>query len=217
MTHALAVRVLGGDLGSVPLADTAALVSSPVDVSLPGPGTVAGFSGRRVDRQVRPWGVRVCAGAGGGLSPTSRPLSLQAFFKYVSFLDPGLIMRLDFGAGTALLPESVAVADPRSAAAAPLAVLTPWQSTRLAGFDASEFTATQSFVKSTDGTAQIPIFVVRRKTAEAGPRPTLLYGYGGFSESGCCDSFLKEHLPTCVPWPPARRRCQPRTEFLCHA
>ena len=153
----------------------------------------------------------------GCLLPPFLPPHWQAFFKYVSFLDPGLVMRLDFGAGAALLPESVAVADPRSAAAgAPLAVLTPWQSTRLAGFDASEFTATQSFVKSTDGTAQIPIFIVRRKTAEAGPRPTLLYGYGGFSESGWCGASLRGRLLTYVPWAP-QCRCEPRTKLLCNA
>ena len=52
VTHALALRVLGGDLGSVSLAETGTIVSAPVDVALPGPGTIAGFSGRRVDRQV---------------------------------------------------------------------------------------------------------------------------------------------------------------------
>ena len=107
---------------------------------------------------------------------------LQAFFKFVSFLDPGLIMRLDFSAGAVMGPESVAVDDPRVPTGSTLAVLTPWQRTKLPGFDATEFTATQSFVPSTDGTAQIPIFVVRRKAATPGPRPTLLYGYGGFSE-----------------------------------
>ncbi|MBY4129584.1 S9 family peptidase [Rhodococcus fascians] len=47
-------------------------------------------------------------------------------------------------------------------------------------FDADGMTVGQFFARSDDGTS-IPYFVVRR--ADAGPGPTLLYGYGGFEIS----------------------------------
>ncbi|MSX07538.1 MAG: S9 family peptidase, partial [Actinobacteria bacterium] len=47
-------------------------------------------------------------------------------------------------------------------------------------FDADGMTVEQFFAESDDGTA-IPYFVVRR--GDAGPGPTLLYGYGGFEIS----------------------------------
>ncbi|WP_415973164.1 prolyl oligopeptidase family serine peptidase [Rhodococcus sp. 077-4] len=47
-------------------------------------------------------------------------------------------------------------------------------------FDSDGMTVEQFFARSDDGT-QIPYFVVRR--ADAGPGPTLLYGYGGFEIS----------------------------------
>jgi prolyl oligopeptidase len=50
-----------------------------------------------------------------------------------------------------------------------------------ARFDAGELVTEQFEATSKDGT-QIPYFVVRRKDAK-GPRPTILYGYGGFEIS----------------------------------
>lgn len=125
-------------------------------------------------------------------------------------------MRLDFRSDAAIGAESVSIAHPDGAT---LAVLTPWKRTLLPGFDASEFTATQSFVTSDDGTAQLPIFVVRRKTASSSPRPTLLYGYGGFSEalrySGCLFALHVLHLITFSAALP--RRCQLGTVILGNA
>lgn len=48
-------------------------------------------------------------------------------------------------------------------------------------FDAAPYVSEQFVAISKDGT-KIPYFVVRRKD-QAGPAPTLLYGYGGFEES----------------------------------
>ncbi|WP_072690674.1 prolyl oligopeptidase family serine peptidase [Rhodococcus marinonascens] len=48
-------------------------------------------------------------------------------------------------------------------------------------FDADGILVSQHFAVSDDGT-EIPYFVVRREDA-AGPRPTMLYGYGGFENS----------------------------------
>lgn len=164
VTHALGLRVISGNLVDVRLADTASLVSSVVEIELPGPGTIAGFSGRRVDS--------------------------VAFCKFVSFLDPGQILCLDFRAATTSLPVPAggsSVPFPASVASAsehPLAVLSSWHRTLLAGFDPTEFISERSFVPSTDGKAQLPIFTVRRRTASGGgtaAQPTLLYGYGGFN------------------------------------
>ncbi|MFZ2511290.1 MAG: prolyl oligopeptidase family serine peptidase [Gordonia sp. (in: high G+C Gram-positive bacteria)] len=49
-------------------------------------------------------------------------------------------------------------------------------------FDAAGITTEQFFATSTDGT-QIPYFVVKADGVDDGPRPTLLYGYGGFGNS----------------------------------
>lgn len=46
-------------------------------------------------------------------------------------------------------------------------------------FDASNVSVTQGFATSKDGT-KVPYFLIRPQQEEAGPQPTLLYGYGGF-------------------------------------
>lgn len=49
-------------------------------------------------------------------------------------------------------------------------------------FDAAGVSTRQFFATSDDGT-RVPYFVVMRDDAGDGPRPTLLYGYGGFENS----------------------------------
>ncbi len=49
-------------------------------------------------------------------------------------------------------------------------------------FDAGGMSVEQRFARSADGTA-VPYFVVRPPGADDEPRPTLLYGYGGFEVS----------------------------------
>ncbi len=58
---------------------------------------------------------------------------------------------------------------------------TPWFEPKLA-FDPERFSVKQRFYRSKDGT-RVPMFVVRKAGGPAGPRPTLLYGYGGFNIS----------------------------------
>jgi prolyl oligopeptidase len=48
-----------------------------------------------------------------------------------------------------------------------------------AQFDASQFTVSQHFARSKDGT-RVPYFLVRRKTDSEGPVPALIHAYGGF-------------------------------------
>ena len=48
-----------------------------------------------------------------------------------------------------------------------------------AQFDASQFTVSQHFVQSKDGT-RVPYFLVRKKTESEGPVPALIHAYGGF-------------------------------------
>ena len=61
-------------------------------------------------------------------------------------------------------------------------------------FNPDDYTTEQVFYKSKDGT-RVPMFVSYRKgfDRKAGPRPTLLHGYGGF-ESSQVPSFARETL-----------------------
>lgn len=88
----------------------------------------------------------------------------EFFFQLKSFLTPGIIYRYDF--------------------AEPNADLTVFREVKLNldGFDKKNFEVKQVFYPSRDGT-KIPMFIVRKKLSDAGPRPTILYGYGGFSIS----------------------------------
>ena len=56
-----------------------------------------------------------------------------------------------------------------------------------ARFDAAEFSARQTFATSSDG-VKVPCFIIEPK-GRGGPRPTLLYGYGGF-EIALTPSYL---------------------------
>ncbi len=49
-------------------------------------------------------------------------------------------------------------------------------------FDHTQFTTRQVFYTSKDGT-RVPMFLLHRKDLPPGPRPTILYGYGGFNVS----------------------------------
>jgi prolyl oligopeptidase len=82
----------------------------------------------------------------------------ETFFAFTSFNQPTTIYRYDVKTGA----ESV------------------WAAPRLA-FNPQDYKVEQLFYSSRDGT-RIPMFVVR-KAGVKGPRPTLLYGYGGFDIS----------------------------------
>ena len=82
----------------------------------------------------------------------------ETFFAFTSFNRPTTIYRYDVASGA----ERV------------------WEAPKLA-FNPDDYSVEQRFYASKDGT-RVPMFIVKRKD-EAGPAPTLLYGYGGFDIS----------------------------------
>ena len=95
-------------------------------------------------------------GTAGGLS--GKMGEDEAFFYFTSFNRPTTIYRYDAASGA----------------------VTPWAAPKVA-FSPDDFTVEQRFYNSKDGT-KVPMFIVRKK-GQAGPAPTLLYGYGGFDIS----------------------------------
>jgi len=86
--------------------------------------------------------------------------SSETFYAFSSFNRPSTIYRYDSATG-----ESRVFAQPTLS------------------FDPDAYEVSQVFYSSKDGT-RVPMFVVRRRDlANAGPRPTVLYGYGGFNIS----------------------------------
>lgn len=83
----------------------------------------------------------------------------ETFFAFTSYATPTTIFRYDVKSGRA----------------------TPWATPRVA-FNPADFDVDEQFYASKDGT-RIPIFIVRKKGLPTGPRPTLLYAYGGFNIS----------------------------------
>lgn len=90
----------------------------------------------------------------------------EIFIQLQSFVSPGIIYRYDF-------------ADP-NAKPTVLYEMKP----NLNGFDANNFDVKQVFYPSLDGT-KVPMFIMQKKTtkSKSGPKPTLLYGYGGFANA----------------------------------
>ncbi|MEZ5498588.1 MAG: prolyl oligopeptidase family serine peptidase [Steroidobacteraceae bacterium] len=84
----------------------------------------------------------------------------ETFFSFVDHLRPAEVLRYDI-AGNTVLPYR----EPRQI------------------LDPTQYQTRQVFYASRDGT-RVPMFIVeKRGTASPGPRPTLLYGYGGFNVS----------------------------------
>ena len=84
----------------------------------------------------------------------------ETFFAFSSYNHPTTIYRYDATTGAT----------------------TVWAQPKVA-FDPQDFAVEQRFYRSKDGT-RIPLFLVHRKDLDLDkPRPTLLYGYGGFNAS----------------------------------
>jgi prolyl oligopeptidase len=87
------------------------------------------------------------------------PEDSETFYSFASYNRPATIYRYDVKTG-----RSEVFAQPELA------------------FDPAQYQVEQVRYRSKDGTS-VPMFLVRRKDLPAGPRPTLLYGYGGFNIS----------------------------------
>ena len=85
----------------------------------------------------------------------------ETFYSFSSFATPPSIYRYDMESGESKLLMQADV-----------------------DFDPEEYTVTQVFFDSKDGSVKVPMFVAHRKGIELdGKNPTLLYGYGGFNIS----------------------------------
>lgn len=90
----------------------------------------------------------------------------ELFIPLHSFLSPGIIYRYDF-----TQPNTTNFTVFRE------------MQLNFDGFNRNDYDAKQVFYSSHDGT-KIPMFIVqRRSSSHSGPKPTYLYGYGGFSSS----------------------------------
>jgi prolyl oligopeptidase len=98
-----------------------------------------------------------------------RTSDTSVYFTFTSYTTPTTIYRYDVATGA----------------------VDTWQSIQ-APFDPSSFSTEQVFVKSKDGT-RIPMTLLRKKGV-SGPRPTILYGYGGFNIS-ITPSFNVNYIP----------------------
>lgn len=99
-------------------------------------------------------GIGQASGFAGG------PDATETFYRFGSFTTPNTIYRMDLTNGTSEVFKAPKV-----------------------DFDPADFVVEQEWYTSKDGT-KVPMFIVHRKDVDSSsPRPTLLYGYGGFNIS----------------------------------
>jgi prolyl oligopeptidase len=115
-------------------------------------------------RKVALPGIGTASGFGG------KETDGETFFAFTSYNRPTSIYRYDVKSGQA----------------------TEWAAPPLK-FNPDDFTVTQQFYASKDGT-RVPMFIVRKK-GTSGPAPTVLYGYGGFNVS-----MTPGYSPTRMAW-----------------
>ncbi|EPQ29036.1 uncharacterized protein PFL1_03326 [Pseudozyma flocculosa PF-1] len=105
----------------------------------------------------------------------------HAFVQFVSFVNPGQIVRLDWTGKTA---GSDKVTSQKL-----------YSSTRVAGIRSEDFVSEQIFITSKDGT-RVPMFVTHPKSLERnGSAPAILYFYGGFNIP-----IMPSFVPTMMTW-----------------
>ena len=124
-----------------------------------------GLDGRPIDKVTLP-GIGTASGFSGDASDS------ETFFSFASFNMPTTIYRYDSKSGA----------------------VTPWAQPQV-GFKAEDFTVSQRFYQSKDGT-RVPMFLVHRRDLDMSkPQPTLLYAYGGFNVS-----MLPGFSPSRLAW-----------------
>ena len=99
-------------------------------------------------------------GIGSAAGFEGKPQDRETFYSFTSFTTPSTVYHYDLVTG----------------------VSTPYRQPQVA-FNPEDYTTTQVFYPSRDGTA-IPLFITHRRDLDLRrPHPTLLYGYGGFNVS----------------------------------
>jgi prolyl oligopeptidase len=107
----------------------------------------------------------------GTVGISSKRMESEIFYKFISFLYPGSIFRVDLGNQD---KDKCFENNFQS---------TLFHETKVKDFDAKQYEAKQIFYSSKDGT-QIPMFLVHKKNIFLnGQNPVYLYGYGGFNIS----------------------------------
>jgi prolyl oligopeptidase len=109
------------------------------------------LAGREQSRLTLPGAIGTTAGFDGGAEDQ------ETFYSFASFNRPATVYRYDVRTG-----RSSVFAQPTLA------------------FDPANYEVRQVWYASKDGT-RVPMFLMRRRDLAAGPRPTLLYAYGGFN------------------------------------
>jgi len=89
--------------------------------------------------------------------------SSEIFFQFVSFLVPGVVYHFNFDNLNC---------EPKI-----------FKETKIPNFDREAYKVEQIFYPSSEDGEKIPMFIIRKNGKEIQPRPTLLYGYGGFGIS----------------------------------
>jgi prolyl oligopeptidase len=109
----------------------------------------------------KPLGDVVLPGLGTASGFAGRIEDTVTYYAYADYTTPASIYRLDLKTGRTAL----------------------WRAPTLSGFKPADYETKQVFYTSKDGT-RVPMFVTaRRGVALDGSHPTILYGYGGFSDS----------------------------------
>ncbi len=121
----------------------------------------------------KPLGDVVLPGLGKASGFAGRIEDAVTYYAYADYTTPASIYRLDLKTGQTAL----------------------WRAPALSGFKPADYETKQVFYTSKDGT-RVPMFVTaRRGLALDSSHPTILYGYGGFS-----DSLLPTFSPAVAAW-----------------
>ncbi len=116
---------------------------------------------RRFSTAGKPLGDVALPGLGTASGFSGRLEDKVTYYSYTDYTTPASIYRLDLDTGHTTL----------------------WRAPALSGFNPADYESQQVFYTSRDGT-RVPMFVTaRRGLSLDGSHPTILYGYGGFSNS----------------------------------